>query len=130
LGSGQKGLYVSAYGGLPLFSSGNLIGKLQQSSTTYIAFSEPCDPTHVKILRSHVDNSKHHLQCTRSLEIIGWIEVSEKVEPRYVVDEDCLCFLPFNVPWPVQCQPENFWGTEGQYRSWNRHDLISKPLSY
>jgi peptide methionine sulfoxide reductase MsrB len=75
LGAGQKGLYVSAYGGLPLFSSGNVIDTCQQSSCSYIRFSEPCDPSHIKILRSPQSiHSKPQVQCARSLEIVGWID--------------------------------------------------------
>lgn len=52
----------------------------------------------------------------------------------YVVEEEHVCFLSVDTPWPVECQPENFWGTEGQYRSWGTergsHELSARPLSY
>lgn len=141
LGFKEKGLYVSAFGGLPLFSSGNRIGPYldRDSQKRYISFSEPCDPSHVQIVREENSSHGHRLRCARSQEFIGWIKTVSTAENgserqlQYFVDEDCLCFLPLQIAWPLQSQPENFWGSEGQYRSWgteSNHELSARPLSY
>jgi hypothetical protein len=52
------------------------------------------------------------------------------IRKRYRVPSRHVRFLSIDSIWPVDSQPENFWGTEGQYRAWNRHDMRDKPLSY
>ena len=149
---------MSAYGGLPLFSSGNRVGAFidHSNNSTSIRFSEPCDASHIQIVRSEGQFARLQFRCARSLELIGWVEKAEidgingillklllwmfiskknfcSLDLIYVAREEDLLFLPLDIPWPVECQPENFWGTEGQYRSWGEkgsHELSSRPLSY
>ena len=129
LGYGQKGLYVCAIGGLPLFSSGSR----QNSTTNTLYFLEPCDSTHIRVDKTNNDG-KSLVYCVRSGFKIGSAEISNTTNNSkqllYKVDSSKVRFLPISLQWPVESQPENFWGTEGQYRAWNNHDLISKPLSY
>ena len=52
---------------------------------------------------------------------------------KYYIYADKLLFLSLDFIWPVESLPENYWGTEGQYRSWGTetpHELFSRPLSY
>ena len=95
---GDKGLYVSAYGGLPLFSSGNRVDAVFSASKGgwLIRFSEPCDPSHVQIVRSSsssgggsISGSRQfpRLRCTRSKELIGWLTTTDSGK----VLDNCRC---------------------------------------
>ncbi len=98
LSEGDKGLYVSAYGGLPLFSSGNRVDAVFSASKGgwLIRFSEPCDPSHVQIVRSSsgsgggsISGSRQfpRLRCSRSKELIGWLNTTDSGK----VLDNCRC---------------------------------------
>ena len=55
LGDGQKGLYVCAIGGLPLFASGTRIE--EECTAQQLVFSEPCDPDHITLVTEESDAS-------------------------------------------------------------------------
>lgn len=114
LGANMKGLYVHTIGGLPLFSSGSRVDAA--CSPTTLVFEEPCDNEHL------IDQ----IYCARTGRRIGEI----KEDGRYYIPVENLYLLPIHAKWPVESQPENFWGTEGQYAAWNSNERISKPLSY
>jgi hypothetical protein len=118
LGSGQKGLYVAAVGGLPMFASGTRVDG--RCTKTQLVFDEPCDHSHVVV------DGAGMVRCVRSGVTVG----TTIDEGRYAVDPTAVRFLLLDAPWPVESQPENFWGTEGQYVAWNNHDLSKRPLSY
>lgn len=42
--------------------------------------------------------------------------------PRYIITSAYLEFHPLGKALPVRCQPENYWGSEGQYRAWQFSD--------
>ena len=118
LGYANKGIYVCKVGGLPLFASGYRIDN--ECNETMLAFTEPCDPTHISI------NNDYQIHCIRSNEHIGFIDENK----TYRVFTSSLRFYDISAQWPVESQPENYWGSEGQYRAWNEHDLDARPLSY
>ena len=118
LGGGQKGLYVSAVGGLPMFASGTRVDGLCIGA--HLVFEELCDDSHAGV------DVVGAVRCTRSGLAVG----TRDPNGRYIVDATAVRFLPLDAPWPVESQPENFWGTEGQYVAWNNHDLSKRPLSY
>ena len=149
MGEGKKGMYVSRIGGLPLYTSGHRIDRLCSASNLY--FEMPCDEDHILI------TSNSMIRCVRSQEIVGQLvlynteededkEKGQEEEEGEEGEEDegeeggrrlvhcihasSLRFLPLHSAWPVESQPENFWGTEGQYRSWNQHEMSNRPLSY
>lgn len=41
-----------------------------------------------------------------------------RVPQRYLISGAALEFHPLGKALPVRCQPENYWGSEGQYRAW------------
>lgn len=104
-------------GGLPLFSSGMRID--DSCSSLCLRFAEPCDESHI----SHDD--KGVIRCVRSGIIIG-----KKEGNIFTVNSRLLRFHSIDEKWPVESQPENYWGSEGQYRAWNMHEMSNKPLSY
>ena len=55
LGDGQKGLYVCAIGGLPLFASGTRIES--ECTAQQLVFSEPCDPEHITLVSEENNSS-------------------------------------------------------------------------
>lgn len=139
LGYSEKGLYVTDVGGLPLFASGSRIDALCNKRS--LVFTEPCDPKHVYSIdaataATAATNSNDEpesgklLFCTRCRLNIGKVVLRKSGEVLYVLNPQMVRFLPLNTKWPVESQPENFWGSEGQYRSWNNNELISRPLSY
>ena len=116
LGSNRKGLYVSYIGGLPLFSSGFRVEN--ECNRSVLTFDAPCDD-------DHIVNNNNKIYCIRSGLQIGVLE-----KEKYVVDAATLRFLDINERIPISSQPENFWGTEGQFCAWNSNEMLSKPLSY
>jgi hypothetical protein len=117
LGKDRKGLYVCHVGGLPLFASGTRVDSLCTGSS--VVFEEPCDAAHICIEHGRI-------HCVRSGLCVG--EVVH--DGKYRVFSKCLRFLDLDAPWPPESQPENFWGSEGQYRAWNKHEMSDRPLSY
>lgn len=143
IGEGRKGVYAHRIGGLPLFASGYRVD--EECSHDLLVFEHPCDASHIEELSSREgvdviyidDNScqwlRRSIRCVRSGLIVGDMLESLSVSPirkRYRVPSCHVRFLSIDSIWPVDSQPENFWGTEGQYRAWNRHDMRDKPLSY
>lgn len=116
LGSNRKGLYVSCIGGLPLFSSGYRVEN--ECNRSVLTFDAPCDD-------DHIVNNNNKIYCIRSGLHIGMFE-----KEKYVVQAATLRFLDINQRLPVSSQPENFWGTEGQFCAWNSNEMLNKPLSY
>lgn len=152
LGDGQKGLYVCAIGGLPLFASGTRIE--EECTAQQLVFSEPCDPDHITLVSEENDASssnsdrsssssssgtaEQRFKCTRSDTPLGIIvhtinsstgstssssgvDVSDSIDSNYsnkkkyvISDLRSLRFLSLGAKWPVESQPENAWGTEGQ----------------
>jgi hypothetical protein len=116
LGNNRKGLYVSCIGGLPLFSSGYRVEN--ECSRSVLTFDAPCDD-------DHIVNNNNKIYCIRSGLQIGVIE-----KEKYIVDAATLRFLDIKERIPTSSQPENFWGTEGQFCAWNFNEMLNKPLSY
>jgi heme exporter protein D len=129
LGMGDRGLYVAAIGGLPVFASGARIDKLCDGK--YLYFTEPCDEVHINVERG---SDSKPIRCIRSNTLLGSkVQIKDKNgnnTDAYEINVQAVRFLPLRMPWPPESQPENFWGTEGQYRAWNEHDLSKRPLSY
>lgn len=117
LGQGRRGLYVCDIGGLPLFASGSRIDT--QCSSSVLVFREPCDD-------SHVNSSDGQLFCVRSGLLIGEVLCNG----TFKLFASRARFLGIEDRWPPESQPENFWGSEGQYRAWNQHEMSDRPLSY
>lgn len=125
LGNDRKGIYVCLIGGLPLFSSGFRVDSKCNIEDQTLTFSEPCDPEHIQI------SEKNEVLCARSNMVVGYIEQNNtSTEVLYKVYAERVRFYDVHEPWPVDSQPENYWGSEGQYRAWNGHELSSHPLSY
>jgi len=141
IGEGRKGVYAHRIGGLPLFASGYRVDG--ECNRDLLVFEQPCDASHINELSDregvdiYIDDStcqwvKRSIRCVRSGLIIGDMLESLSSSPirRYRVSSHHVRFLSIDSVWPVDSQPENFWGTEGQYRAWNQHDMRDKPLSY
>lgn len=116
LGRNKKGIYVCYIGGLPLFASGFRIDKECDKKT--LTFESPCDEDHIYTMNNKIF-------CVRSN-----LEIGSYEQGMYKIDAQKIKFLDLNQVWPVSSLPENFWGTEGQYVSWNSNDLSRQPLSY
>ncbi len=113
LGAGQKGLYCARVGGIPLFSSGCRIDA--KCSKDSLIFDEACDEEHISVSpEGHVMDVRCGLQIGERLE--GGVF---RVSPSQMV------FYALSKALPPQSQPENFWGTEGQYTT-----RLEGPLSY
>ena len=107
-GMGRKGLYVASIGGLPIFSSGDRVDA--ECSATQLIFSSPCDEEHVDI-RANGD-----VFCRRSGTRVASLGASvEGRRFRVSVAEGTLKFHPLEVPFPLESQPESYWGSEDQY---------------
>ena len=117
LGKGKKGIYVSDVGGLPLFASGSRLDA--RCTGSFLIFTEPCDPTHIRL----ADNK---VFCVRSGYMVG--EVNH--DGTFKLFARNTRFFDVDSQWPPESQPENFWGSEGQYCAWNHHERSSRPLSY
>lgn len=114
LGAGQKGLYCERVGGLPLFSSGCRID--EKCSKSALAFDEACDDDHVLVTPGGLVMD---VRCGRR---IGERSASDGL--FYVLPSEVV-FYALSEALPPQSQPENFWGTEGQYTT-----RLEGPLSY
>lgn len=123
LGFNMRGLYVHKVGGLPLCSSGNRIASL--CTKEYLVCSQPCDTEH--IILNDVNNQ---IKCVRTNLTVGYVNITSSLDRLLHFYINKLYFLLVDHPWPIECQPENIWGSEGQYRAWNGHELASRPLSY
>lgn len=84
-----------------------------------MTFDELCD-------KDHIINKDNKIYCARTSLYLGDLLNNG----NYVIDSSALRFLDLGDKIPVPSQPENFWGTEGQYRQWNSNDMLNKPLSY
>jgi peptide methionine sulfoxide reductase MsrB len=126
LGCNQKGIYVCAIGGLPLYASGTRVDKLCDKD--YVVFEEPCDSDHIDIDVSGTAGDEK-IYCKRSRIPVGVIR-SESGKAYHAIEAGQVRFFDVGVKWPAASQPENFWGSEGQYRAWNEHELSARPLSY
>jgi len=142
LGHSQKGMYVASIGGLPLFTSGNRLNEFCNKETLF--FTEPCDPEHIQLIEwdgtfSHISNRIKELfpyfiqimtiQCVRSGIAVGLhvtlgenIAKGQSVSSVYAVSTSTVSFLPLDQAWPVESQPENIWGTEGQYLAYKQRE--------
>ncbi|CAM9910437.1 unnamed protein product [Ectocarpus sp. 4 AP-2014] len=113
----EKGLYACAVGGLPLFTSG---WKLEpRAEDDCPSFAEPCDDEHL-VEEHDAENAVTAVSCARSRVRVGRV-VGDAGSPsgkRYLIRSAALEFYPLGKPLPVRCQPENYWGSEGQYRAW------------
>ena len=173
LGDGQKGLYVCAIGGLPLFASGTRIE--EECTAKQLVFSEPCDPDHITLVTEDNSSSgsssssassssssasssssgtstlEQRFKCTRSDTPLGIVHTinststgssrtstssssggdgpgggdsNNSSNKKYVIsDLRSLRFLSLDAKWPVESQPENAWGTEGQVSMPDNHRL-------
>lgn len=111
-------------GGLPLFSTGYLLTEDSQNGyMNMLSFSEPCDEEHIVVM------SNRKVNCVRSGITVGELALKNGSN-IYLVEKDKTVFLPGDMPWPQRSQPENYWGTEGQFVAWNDNDMAKKPLSY
>lgn len=144
LGYLDKGIYVSRIGGLPLFTSGY---RLDASCTEeMLVFTEPCDPEHIYLadwngtfphLRDSIMKTfpsvgqVQALFCVRSGLGVGvQASVDGSDDDRqlsfvYVVDANSVIFLSLDRSWPIESQPENIWGTEGQYLAYKQQENLS-----
>ena len=122
-GIGERGLYAVRLGGLPVFSSGYRIDTLCDEKCLY--FTDACDPEHVRVLDGFVF-------CARSGQQLGmlFLEKHPRHKQLFQIEASKVSFLNMRDPLPVWAQPENFWGTEGQFRGWNSNELVANPLSY
>ncbi len=114
LGENQRGTYVMRIGGLPIFTSGSRINS--KCSPSYLFFTQPCDSQHIVI-----DNQDGCIYCSRTNLKIG-LELLEDGK-IYRVDVNQVLFIPLTDPLPIESQPENIWGTEGQYLAWKRYTI-------
>lgn len=120
LGFQEKGIYVNNIGGLPLFSSGFRIDEMCNSTTLY--FHKPCDEEHIYL--NHDD-----VYCVRSNVCIGR-RLYHSNDYIYCILVKYLQFFSLDQVWPISSQPDNVWGTEGQFTSWNNNQRSKNPLSY
>ena len=97
LGFDQRGLYIAATGGLPVFASGTRLDYI--SNLNQIAFSEPCDPDHIFV------DEKGFVYCVRSSERLGSFVSVDGIEDYYSIDPCAVHFLPLDTKWPVESQP-------------------------
>ncbi|CAM9492179.1 unnamed protein product [Discosporangium mesarthrocarpum] len=121
----RVGMYACVIGGLPLFTSGCRLPPLP--GDICLSFFEPCDPEHVLEDgegrgrgRGGTGSGGSPVFCSRSGVQVGdvLIDSASPTGKRYRVLSSALEFHPLGRPLPVRCQPENYWGTEGQYRVW------------
>ncbi|CAM9965939.1 unnamed protein product, partial [Hapterophycus canaliculatus] len=115
----EKGLYACAVGGLPLFTSGwKLESRIGDDCPS---FAEPCDEEHLLEEQDAADSgAATSVFCARSGVRVGTV-IADAGSPsgkRYLVLSEALEFHPLGKALPVRCQPENYWGSEGQYRAW------------
>lgn len=141
LGHAQRGAYVARVGGLPLFTSGSRLDAACDKEILF--FTEPCDAEHVsleewdgsfsQLCEKIKDTYPYVMQimktrCVRSGIAIGLqATLSGSVDDKqpacvYAVPASALLFLPLDRAWPVESQPENVWGTEGQYLAYKQRD--------
>lgn len=118
LGEGRKGLYCARLGGIPLFSSGCRVD--EKCTEGVLVFDEPADEDHVVIHGNEVLD----VRCSRQIATLFY---DSKL--YYNVRVHDVVFHELNKPLPVESQPENFWGTEGQYSVRAEIDGTG-PLSY
>lgn len=148
IGENEKGAYVCRIGGLPIFTSGTRLDRL--CNKNLLVFSEPCDEDHIEINSLNLNNVSVDLvkdqleqllpvayretlsaatsfRCKRSDTLIGYLLIfkhksSTDYNKFYVAPTkySALTFLPLNISWPLESQPENLWGTEGQFTVWNQ----------
>ncbi|CAM9848262.1 unnamed protein product [Pylaiella littoralis] len=114
----EKGLYACAVGGLPLFTSGWKLAPRAEDACP--SFAEPCDGEHLIQERDPVNGEGTFVSCARSRVRVGRV-VADSRSPsgkRYLISSAALEFHPLGKALPVRCQPENYWGSEGQYRVW------------
>eukprot|EP00903_Cladosiphon_okamuranus_P006977 g6790.t1 len=113
----EKGLYACSVGGLPLFTSG---WKLEPRAQDMCAsFAQPCDEEHLIEERDSKEGVTF-VSCARSRIRLGRV-VADPDSPsgkRYLILSAALEFHALGKALPVRCQPENYWGSEGQYRAW------------
>ncbi|CAM9785018.1 unnamed protein product [Chrysoparadoxa australica] len=110
--SQTKGLYCCALSGLPVFTSGVTLPSL--ATEELLCFSEPCDPAHITI------SSSGEVRCVRSQQLLGrtQAELTSSSGASFLIAHDALVFHALGAALPVASQPENYWGSEGQYRAW------------
>lgn len=109
-GIGERGLYCSTIGGLPIFSSGNRLDG--ECTETDLVFTDPCDEEHVEV-RTNGDAI-----CKRCGLMIGRaILNAEGKACKFIVQiaDQKLRFYPLSKPFPPASQPESYWGSEDQY---------------
>ena len=102
----RKGLYCAKIGGLPMFASGDRLD--DKCSDDELVFQAPCDPEHIWI---DDDNNFH---CKRTGLVIGRVD-TENCLYRVKISEGTLNFHALDKPFPVQSQPESYWGSEDQW---------------
>jgi len=115
-GLGIKGLYVATYGGLPMFASGDRLDVLCTPSELF--FSAPCDPEHIRVVTRNNPHAHGEFYCIRSAEKIGDVltdSTGKKTHYRVTVKEGTLRFYSLDKPFPIESQPESYWGSEDQY---------------
>jgi len=104
----RKGLYCAKIGGLPMFASGDRLD--DKCSDDELVFQAPCDPEHIWL------DDKNNFYCKRSGLAIGKVDTrSETWLYRVKISEGTLNFHSLDKPFPVESQPESYWGTEDQW---------------
>ena len=115
-GLGTRGLYCSAVGGLPIYSSGSRLDK--ECNATTLVFSEPCDPEHIEVRRIAPGDSTAEVFCKRSGMLVARAEMGQDdcVLRHYVpLSLKSLRFHDLRKPFPIESRPESLWGTEDQF---------------
>ncbi len=117
----EKGLYVSAVGGLPLFRSEDKF----ESGTGWPSFTRPLDPSHV-IERRDTSHGMDRVEVldARSGAHLGHVfeDGPQPTGLRYCMNGAALKFIPDGTPLPAESQPVKlekayfaggcFWGVE------------------
>lgn len=57
------------------------------------------------ILEGLTPTATHSLFCTRGMEILQWLADRQEVDSRYVIIDDCVDFLPEQMPFLVRTNP-------------------------
>ena len=120
LGYNQKGLYVCNIGGLPLFASGCRVESACNKDV--LVFTECVDEDHIRVTqKSNGKSSK--VTCVRSGTEVGSVTANV-----FSIIPTSVAFLSLSSPWPIESQPENYWGTEGQFMAWKQSSEMSSDV--
>jgi hypothetical protein len=94
-------------------------------------FEEPCDNEHVLLENDLIYDARSRTNIG-SIVFLNYKTRDGNISSKnlYKVKTEDLRFIDIKSIIPVESRPENFWGTEGQFTSWNENEGMQKPLSY